>query len=216
MIDVVEEIMVIVRNKQFYESSGHDWWHTLRVYNNSVDIAKHEQNSNINILIVQLGSLLHDIADYKFGYTDNDRDKIIREILDSKNLDEKIIEEVIYIVNNISFKKGNNNEELKTIEAKIVQDADRLDAIGAIGIARTFTYGGFSNRNIYNPELEHENIKNIADNDNKKDTLQHFYEKLLLLKNKMNTEYGKKKAVARHEFMEAYLQQFYLEFEGKL
>jgi len=210
---IVEKTKQFVRHKLEFESSGHDWWHVVRVYNNALDIAR--QTKDVDYLIVKLGALLHDIADHKFGYTDNDRCKIISEFLSELEVPTHIIEEVIYIANHISFKGGSNKHKLSTLEAKIVQDADRLDAIGAIGIGRTFAYGGYTNRPMYNPPSDEVNTKSTEEAVTK-DTISHFYEKLLLLKSLMNTEVGKQKAERRHEIMQEFLNNFYAEWKGEI
>lgn len=210
---IIEETKSYVKSKLEGEGSGHDWWHIVRVYNNALDIAKSE--SNVNIFIVKLGALLHDIADHKFGYSDVDRANIISNFLNQYEVPQQYIDDVIYIANFISFKGGTNNHIMKSIEGKIVQDADRLDAVGAIGIARTFTYGGYSGRQMYNPDLK--DIDDEKENAHiNTDTISHFYEKLLLLKDKMNTETGKRKAEIRHKTMEEYLDMFYKEWNGKV
>lgn len=206
MEQVIGSVMEYVKIKQRDESSGHDWWHTYRVYMNAIDIAQHMKDEAVEMHIVQLGALLHDVADHKFGYSDTDRSEIITTLLKEYGVEEDDITKVIQIANTISFKNKDNQMTLSMIEAKIVQDADRLDALGAIGIARTFTYGGFMNRVMYNPELLRGSEMEV------KDTIQHFYDKLLLLKDRMNTEYGKKLAEERHAFIELYLQQFYREW----
>lgn len=210
---VIEETKSFVKNKLLGEGSGHDWWHIVRVYNNAIDIATHEEN--VDLFVVKLAALLHDIADHKFGYTDTDREKIISEFLSSQKVDKTTINNVVYIANNISFKGGTNKHVMQTIEGKIVQDADRLDAIGAIGIGRTFAYGGHVNREMYNPELRDKNLKK-TDGYSDSDTITHFYEKLLLLKDKMNTETGRNKAAIRHTTMENYLKMFYSEWNGEI
>ena len=212
--NIIQKTITFVKQKLENAESGHDWFHIERVYKNSLLIAK---NENCDQTIVELGVLLHDIADSKFHDGDETiGPKTARKFLESENIDEKIIKEVIFIIENISFKGGNFNKKTATIELQIVQDADRLDAIGAIGIARTFNYGGFKNRQIYNPEIlpnlemtKEEYKKNNAP------TINHFYEKLLLLKDKMNTETGKKIAQGRHQYMESFLEQFYKEWNGK-
>jgi len=195
---------------------GHDWFHTLRVYNNAVLISKSE---NVNKLIVALGALLHDIADSKF----HDGDETIgpkkaREFLFKNNVDSLVIEHVVNIIENISFKKSLESKvKFKTLELDVIQDADRLDAIGAIGIARCFNYGGFKNRKLFDPAIK-PNLK-MTKAEYKKSTaptINHFYEKLLLLKNKMNTKTGRQLAEKRHQFMETFLNQFYAEWDGKL
>lgn len=194
---------------------GHDWFHILRVWNNAKLIAKTE---NVNLFIVELGALLHDIADSKFHNGDETvGPKIAREFLLSQQVDEFTISHIENIIKNISFKGGNFDQLFLSEELKVLQDADRLDAIGAIGIARAFNYGGFKNRALYNPEIKpnlnqtKEEYKNSVS-----PTINHFYEKLLLLKDKMNTATGKKLAKERHQFMEEFLNQFYNEWNGKL
>jgi uncharacterized protein len=193
---------------------GHDWFHIERVYKNALLIAKGE---NCDILVVELGALLHDIADSKFHNGDESvGPKKARLFLESENVSENTIIHVVNIIDNISFKGGNEVKNFHSLELDIVQDADRLDAIGAIGIARTFNYGGFKNRAIYNPEItpnlsmSKEEYKNST-----APTINHFYEKLLLLKDKMNTKTGKEIAIQRHHFMESFLSQFYAEWDGE-
>ena len=208
---IIEKTKKYVKEKLEGEGSGHDWWHIVRAYNNAKDIAertKNEEKQEIDIFVVELGALLHDVADHKFGYSDEDRKTIITDFLGNLEVEEKIINHVIYIANNISFKGGKNKHKMKTIEGMIVQDADRLDAIGAIGIGRAFAYGGYKKRIMYNPEDK----RKIEE---KEDTINHFYEKLLLLKDKMNTKIGYEKALNRHKFMESFLDQFYNEWNGK-
>jgi len=194
---------------------GHDWYHTKRVLANSIHIAKKE---NANLFIVQLAALLHDIADSKFHEGDETLGpKIASEFLKEHNVDELSRVHVINIIENVSFKNSlsNTSKPFNSIELQIVQDADRLDAIGAIGIARAFNYGGFKNRELYNPKIT-ANIAMSKDEYKKSSapTINHFYEKLLLLKEKMNTPAGKKLAEKRHDFMLSYLDQFYQEWEG--
>lgn len=209
---VLENTRQFVKQKLEGEGSGHDWWHIVRVCNNALDIAR--QTVGVDSFIVELGALLHDIADHKFGYTDEDRRTIISELLTNLDVSAAIIEEVVYIANHISFKGGTNKHELKTIEGKIVQDADRLDAIGAMGIGRAFAYGGYVNRPMYNPTLNKQAA--VIDAHTETDTISHFYEKLLLLKDLMNTEIGAQKAQRRHEIMEEFLNNFYAEWNGEI
>ena len=212
--------MILSRTIQFVKQTlehaegGHDWFHIERVYRNSVKIAEDE---DCNLLVVQLAALLHDIADSKFhGGDESVGPKIAREFLESQNISEEIISHVIAIVENISFKGGNFEKTFSSKELEIVQDADRLDAIGAIGIARTFNYGGFKNRPIYNPNIQPKlNMSKEEYKNSESPTLNHFYEKLLLLKDKMNTETGKKIAQKRHDFMVTFLSQFYAEWDGE-
>jgi uncharacterized protein len=210
---LIQKTIIFVKQKLENAESGHDWFHIERVYKNALLIAK---NENCSQIVVELGALLHDIADSKFHDGDETiGPKTARNFLESENVDEEIIKEVVFIIENISFKGGNFDKKTATIELEIVQDADRLDAIGAIGIARTFNYGGFKNRQIYNPEIL-PNLKMNKEEYKNSDspTINHFYEKLLLLKDKMNTETGKKIAQKRHEFMETFLEQFYDEWNG--
>jgi uncharacterized protein len=209
--EIINSTVNFVKNTLVNAEGGHDWWHIYRVWNSAKQIAKSEK---VNLLIVELGALLHDIADSKFNDGDESiGPKIARDFLVSKKLDEKIILHVISIIKNISFKGGKEVQKFKSLELDVIQDADRLDAIGAIGIARTFNYGGFKNREIFNPEIPpnlemtKEEYKNST-----APTINHFYEKLLLLKDKMNTKTGKAIAEKRHAFMEEYLKQFYKEW----
>ena len=211
--NLIENTILFVKKKLENAESGHDWFHIERVYKNALLIAN---NENCDELVVQLGALLHDIADSKFHDGDETiGPKTARLFLESENVANAIIEKVIFIIENISFKGGNFDRKSSSIELEIVQDADRLDAIGAIGIARTFNYGGFKNRQIYNPEIL-PNLKMTKEEYKKNDapTINHFYEKLLLLKDKMNTATGKKIAQERHDFMEQFLEQFYDEWNG--
>ncbi|MFM9989392.1 HD domain-containing protein [Flavobacterium sp.] len=213
-MSLLDKTIFFVKQKLENAEGGHDWFHIERVYKNAILIAKDEKCDEI---VVKLGALLHDIADSKFHDGDETvGPKVAREFLESQNVSEEIISHVINIIGNISFKGGNFDKKFTSKELEIVQDADRLDAIGAIGIARTFNYGGFKNRQLYNPEI-HPNLKmNKQEYKNSESpTLNHFYEKLLLLKDKMNTETGKKIAQERHHYMETFLEQFHLEWNGE-
>ena len=212
--NLINDTITFVKKELENAEGGHDWFHIERVYKNALLIANGE---NCDILIVQLGALLHDIADSKFHDGDETvGPKKARLFLESKNVPENKIVPVINIIENISFKGGHEAKKFSSLELDIVQDADRLDAIGAIGIARTFNYGGFKNRAIYHPEIKpnlhmsKEEYKN-----SEAPTINHFYEKLLLLKDKMNTKTGKEIAAQRHEFMELFLNQFYDEWNGE-
>lgn len=193
---------------------GHDWFHIERVYKNALLIAKEEQADNF---VISLGALLHDIADYKFHDGDESvGPKIASEFLNSQKVSQEIIDHVIKIIENISFKGGNGNQHFHSIELDILQDADRLDALGAIGIARTFNYGGFKGRPLYDPSIQPDlNMTKEQYKASNAPTINHFYEKLLLLKERMNTTTGRKIAEQRHQFMEDYLQQFYAEWNGE-
>lgn len=213
--DIINETKTFVKSTLSDAEGGHDWFHTLRVYNNALLIAK---NESVNEVIVSLGALLHDIADSKFHNGDETvGPRVAREFLFKHNVDSVIIEHVIKIIENISFKGGNIEQKFKSAELDVIQDADRLDAIGAIGIARTFNYGGFKNRQLYNPSIEPNlNMTKTEYKASTAPTINHFYEKLLLLKDRMNTKTGKNLALERHQFMELYLKQFYNEWNGKL
>ena len=203
-----------VRSLLVGEGSGHDWWHIYRVWKMSVRIAKEE---NANLLVVELGALLHDIADWKF----NDGDEEVgpakaRAWLQSLMVDEEVIAQVCQIVRDISYKGAGVATPMPTIEGQVVQDADRLDAIGAIGIARTFAYGGSKAREMYNPDQSpvlHQSFEQYKMGNGS--TINHFYEKLLLLKERMNTATAKRLAQHRHRVMEEFLDEFYLEWEGE-
>ncbi len=194
--------------------AGHNWFHVERVYKTALYIAQQE---NVDVFVVQLAALLHDIADSKF----NDGDENIGptkagNFLQSINIAPNIVLHVQQIIKNMSFKNSFENLTFTSKEMQVVQDADRLDAIGAIGIARAFAYGGFKNRDLYNPAI----APNLNQNKNEyknttAPTINHFYEKLLLLKDTMHTQTGKHLALQRHQFMEAYLTQFYAEWEGE-
>ncbi len=212
IVDITKEY---VKETLSDAEGGHDWFHTLRVYNNAMLISKEE---NVNEFVVALGALLHDIADSKFHDGDETvGPRLAREFLFENNVDSLVIEHVINIIENISFKKSLEKTELFTSpELDVIQDADRLDAIGAIGIARCFNYGGFKNRPLYNPEIE-PNLSMSKEEYKKSSspTINHFYEKLLLLKEKMNTKTGKKLARKRHDFMKLFLEEFYAEWNGE-
>ncbi|WP_026932815.1 HD domain-containing protein [Christiangramia echinicola] len=193
---------------------GHDWFHIERVLNNSRLIAKGEE---ADLEIVELGALLHDIADSKFHDGDETvGPKVASEFLKTQNVSEETIDHVVKIIQNISFKGGNTDQKFTSLELDIVQDADRLDAIGAIGIARCFNYGGFKGRALYDPEIEPNlNMTKEEYKASNAPTINHFYEKLLLLKDRMNTQTGRRIAADRHAFMVHYLDQFYSEWNGK-
>ncbi|WP_086476417.1 HD domain-containing protein [Arenibacter amylolyticus] len=213
--EIVEETINFVKEAMQGAEGGHDWFHIQRVFKNSLLIAKDEK---VDVLVVSLAALLHDIADSKFHEGDESiGPKMAKAFLQTLPLKEATIEHVIKIVENASFSASlNPNQVFTSKELEVVQDADRLDAIGAIGIARAFNYGGFKNREMYNPEIA-PNLKMTKAEYKKSNapTINHFYEKLLLLKEKMNTDTGKRLAEERHQFMLQYLEQFYKEWNGK-
>lgn len=214
--NTIDNTISFVKNTLKNAEGGHDWFHIERVYKNTKLISNTE---NVDSFIVILGALLHDIADAKFYDGDETvGPKMARTFLESQHVEESIIEHVVNIINHISYKNSLNTSGKKwtSPELEVVQDADRLDAIGAVGIARCFNYGGFKNRPMYDPEIK-PNL-NMNKEEYKKSaapTINHFYEKLLLLKDKMNTASGKKIAEQRHEYMKQYLEQFYAEWDGE-
>jgi len=212
--NLIENTILFVKDSLEGAEGGHDWFHIERVLNNSRLIAKGEK---ADLQVVELGALLHDIADSKFHNGDESvGPRIASDFLQSQNVSEDTIHHVVKIIQNISFKGGNTDQEFTSAELDIVQDADRLDALGAIGIARTFNYGGFKGRALYDPEIEPNlNMTKEEYKASNAPTINHFYEKLLLLKDRMNTETGSKIAANRHAFMVHYLEQFYNEWEGK-
>mgnify|MGYP003665026810 FL=1 len=214
-LDLIEKTSVFVKQTLADSEGGHDWFHTLRVYKNALHIAQGEKS---NVMVVALGALLHDIADSKFHDGDESvGPALAREFLEREGAEEELIEAVILIIENISFKGGNKVSEYTSPELQIVQDADRLDALGAIGVARTFNYGGFKNRKLYDPAIPPR--LNMTPEEYKKSeapTINHFYEKLLLLKDRLHTQTAKDIAAKRHAFMEDFLTQFYAEWEGSL
>ncbi|MBT8245802.1 MAG: HD domain-containing protein [Winogradskyella sp.] len=215
MSKLIENTITFVKSELKNAEGGHDWFHIERVYKNTLLIAEQE---NVDLTVVSLAALLHDIADPKFYNGDETvGPKIACEFLFKQNVGSKIIEHVIAIIENMSFKNTfEKGEKFTSKELEVVQDADRLDAIGAIGIARCFNYGGFKNRALYHPEIEPNlNMSKEEYKTSDTPTINHFYEKLLLLKDKMNTKTGKQIAANRHQYMKGFLEQFYAEWNGK-
>lgn len=212
--EIIKQTIAFVKQTLQGAEGGHDWFHIQRVFNNTLLIAKEEK---VDILVVSLGALLHDIADAKF----NDGDetigpKLAEDFLKALKVKEMTTKHVVKIIENISFKNSLSKRpgrRFNSKELQVVQDADRLDALGAIGIARAFNYGGFKNRELYNPEIA-PNLKMTKEEYKKSTapTINHFYEKLLLLQGKMHTQTGKKLAEDRHYYMLDYLKQFYKEW----
>ncbi len=213
---LIENTIAFVKETLKGAEGGHDWFHIHRVYLNAQLISK---NEDVDDLIIALGALLHDIADAKFYDGDETvGPKKAAAFLLSQNVDSSVIEHVVKIIEHISFKNSLSleGEKFTSKELEVIQDADRLDAIGAIGIARCFNYGGFKNREIYNPEIvPNLNMSKEEYKSSTSPTINHFYEKLLLLKDKMNTKTGLKIASERHKFMKNYLDQFYAEWNGE-
>ncbi|NOR87147.1 MAG: HD domain-containing protein [Bacteroidales bacterium] len=194
------------------EGSGHDWWHIHRVRNNALTISK---AYDVDLFVVEMAALIHDIADHKFHNGDESVGlKKAENWLLSHHVEEGKLKHILLIMQEVSFSKG---KKPTTLESEIVQDADRLDAIGAIGIARTFAFGGYKKREMYNPDIPPVKYKSLEEyKKNTNPTLNHFYEKLLLLKDMMNTKEGRKMAAKRHQYMEQFLQQFFGEWEGEV
>ena len=194
---------------------GHDWWHVYRVWQLSKHIAEKEEN--VDMKIVELGALLHDIADSKFYNGDEEiGPQLAEEFLKKQEVEEPVVKHVLNIIRHISFKNSFNKQDFTSNELSVVQDADRLDAIGAIGIARTFNYGGHKGRELYNPSIKPEtHLTKEKYKNSTAPTINHFYEKLLLLKGKMNTKTGRRLAEHRHQFMERFLKEFFEEWVGK-
>lgn len=213
--DIINRTISFVKQTLENAEGGHDWFHIERVYRLALHIGEKEA---ADLFVVSLGALLHDIADSKFHNGDEEiGPAIAREFLSQQKVSEEVILHVVKIIENISFKGGNEKQQFYSAELSVVQDADRLDAMGAIGIARTFNYGGFKNRPLYDPKVAPNlNMKKEEYKASTAPTINHFYEKLLLLKDRMNTEVGKEMALERHQFMLEFLDRFYKEWEGRL
>ena len=213
---IIDKTKNHLENKFKDENTGHDWWHMYRVWQLSKRIAKTE--SSADMFVVELGALLHDVADWKFNDGDLEAGpKVAREWLSSLQVQDEIILRVEDIIRNVSFKGANVKQNMKSIEGKIVSDADKLDAIGAIGIARTFAYGGANGTPIYDPNIEPVKHKTFEEYKNSKThTINHFYEKLLLIKDKLYTQTAKDIAKHRHDIMKNYLDEFYKEWNVKI
>lgn len=215
--EIIEKTRQLIEKKFSDETSGHDYAHMYRVWQLSRHIAKGE--SNVDWLTLELGALLHDIADSKFtGGDDTVGPRVAREWLESLNVNEATIVAVEHIIANISFHTSlNKDRPVLSLEAQIVHDADKLDAIGAIGIARTFVYSGTKGRQMYDPALKpakHDSAESYQKSGGST-TINHFYEKLLLLKDMMLTRTGKQVAAHRHEYMQQFLDEFFAEWDGK-
>lgn len=211
---VINNTIAYVKSALAEAEGGHDWFHIERVYKNAMLIAETEE---VDITVVALAALLHDIADSKFHDGDDEiGPQTADNFLKTQDVSEATRNHVVQIIANVSFKGGNAKKTFNSVALDVVQDADRLDALGAIGIARTFNYGGYKNRKIYDPEMNPQ--LGMTPSEYKASTaptINHFYEKLLLLKDKMNTKTGKKIAQERHQFMEQFLTQFYAEWNGE-
>ncbi len=212
--DVIKKTVIHVRSLQQQESTGHDWWHTHRVWQMAKKIGRIEK---ADLLVVQLSALLHDVADWKSHEGDFEVGaREARTWLSRFSLDPKCIDHICWIVQSISFKGVAAKRSDLTLEAMVVQDSDRLDALGAIGIARTFAYGGSKGRAIYDPSVrpvKHKTVKSYVDN--KSPSINHFYEKLLLLKTRMHTETARRIASNRDQIIRDFLREFYDEWRGR-
>lgn len=211
---VIQNTVDFVKNQLRNAEAGHDWWHILRVWKNTRLIL---QTQEADHLVCELAALLHDIADAKFHHGDEEiGPRTAENFLRQEDLTEPTITHVVRIIRNMSFKDSIEGTSFHSLEMEIVQDADRLDALGAIGIARAFHYGGYKNREIYNPDIPPQAYLTKAQyQDSRAPTLNHFYEKLLRLKDLMHTQTARRIAEQRHAFMESFLQQFYGEWDGE-
>ena len=211
---LIEQTAAHVRSIMDGEGSGHDWWHVYRVWQTARRLALAE---NANLFIVELAALLHDVGDHKFhGGDETVGPRLAREWLESLSVEADVTEHIAAIIRDLSFKGADVATPMSTIEGMVVQDADRLDAIGAIGIARAFAYGGFKGRELHNPDVPpqlHASFEQYKSSQSP--TINHFYEKLLLLKGRINTESAKRIAEQRHQFMEQFLERFFEEWEGR-
>ena len=211
--DIIQKTTKYIKEEFGDDSSGHDWWHIYRVWKNAITICEYEK---ANLFIVQLAALLHDLDDWKFNESEDETPRRAKAWMESCGVDSKINDAVCDIIMHISYKGAQVENKMKSLEGFIVQDADRLDAIGAIGIGRAFAYGGYKNRPMYDPEVENQMHASFEQYKNSKSaTINHFYEKLLLLKDMMNTATAKKIAEQRHEIMLRFLDQFMNEWEGR-
>lgn len=216
--EIIEKTKKYVKNMLKSDSSGHDWFHMYRVWQTALHIAQEEEN-DVDLFVVEMAALLHDVADPKLHSKDALKgQKIIKDYLNNRNIPQKKKDEIFHIVKNSSFSKTLEQKKIqKSKEFMIVQDADRLDALGAIGIARAFRYGGHMKRVMHDPKiLPNKKVSSEQYLSREGTTINHFYEKLLLLKDKMNTKTAKKLAQERHQFMEQFLDQFFKEWENKL
>lgn len=202
---MIDQIRQSVKSTLMGEGSGHDWWHVDRVCHLARHL--HALEGQGDPLVIELASLLHDVKDHKFGFSDQDRTDLVEAYLQPFNMEQDLVDHVVYIINHMSFKRGENKHILQTIEGKIVQDADRLDAMGAIGVARTFAYGGHQNRPLYVPKEDKSDLSG-------QDSITHFHEKLFKLKDLMNTDAGSLMAKKRHQVMVDFMATFLSEWHG--
>ncbi|MFT7155912.1 MAG: hypothetical protein ACI8Q1_000916 [Parvicella sp.] len=210
MREIIDNIRHQIHKEFEGEGSGHDWWHIHRVVENALHLQELEGGERD---LIEIAALVHDVGDHKFHKEANAAETLITKLLKEVGLEKKFIQKVVQIVAEVSYKGAGVQTNGNSLEAKIVQDADRLDAIGAIGVGRAFAFGGNRNRLMYEPDhtpslhTDFESYKN-----DKGHTINHFYEKLLLLKDRMQTDSGRKIAQERHQFMQTFLEQFYKEW----
>jgi len=210
--EVLKQTTEFVKEKLKGDSSGHDWWHIYRVWNMAKKLLEAEGG---DLFTVEMAALLHDIADWKFYENEEEGLEVVRQWIDRFNIVTAKKEQIIDIIKNVSYKGAEVKDTMDSLEGKIVQDADRLDAIGAIGIARTFAFGGKFGNPIHDPGVQVQMHHNFEEYKNAKGTtINHFYEKLLLLKDRMNTESAKQIAQERHVYMENFLKHFYDEWDS--
>jgi uncharacterized protein len=212
---IIQQTEAFIKKTLESEETGHDWWHVYRVWTMAKRIAKEEDG--VNLFVIEIAALLHDLGDYKLSMNKEETaEQDIAEYLEQFSLPDDIVKRIIDTVDRVSFSKNVHRTDPFSIEAQIVQDADRLDALGAIGIARTFAFGGSKKRLLHDPNTKPKDYKTTEERRaGTNSTINHFYEKLLLLKDRMNTKTGKNIAEERHEFMEQFLKEFYNEWEGK-
>jgi len=211
--DIIQKTADFIKQEFSDDSSGHDWWHIYRVWKNAISICERER---ADLFIVELAALLHDLDDWKFNESEDETPRRAQAWMEACGVDSQINQTVCEIIMHVSYKGAQVENKMNTLEGFIVQDADRLDAIGAIGIGRAFAYGGYKSRPMYDPETENQMHASFEQYKNSKSaTINHFYEKLLLLKDKMNTATAKKIAEQRHEIMLKFLEQFMNEWEGR-
>lgn len=210
----LEKTRKYVKGKMSGESTGHDWFHAERVVNMALKIAQSEKN--VDVFLVEIAALLHDIGDWKLNTSDKTEEEILTETMTLLSFPKELQTKVLDIVPNMSFSKNVSEKKELSIEGKIVQDADRLDSLGAIGIARAFAYGGKQKRELYNPDIKPRTFQDTAAYRNSKShTVNHFYEKLFLLKDLMNTPYAQKIAEKREHYMKEFLDEFLSEWNGE-
>jgi uncharacterized protein len=213
--EIIQKTAEYIKQEFSDDSSGHDWWHIYRVWKNAISICELDA-TRPDLFIVELAALLHDLDDWKFNESEDETPRRAKAWMDSCGIEPQINQAVCEIIMRVSYKGAQVENKMKTLEGFIVQDADRLDAIGAIGIGRAFAYGGYKNRPMYDPEAQNQMHASFEQYRNSKSaTINHFYEKLLLLKDMINTPAAKKIAEQRHEIMLRFLDQFMAEWEGR-